>query len=31
MVYCIVLHYINSSCLQWFDIVGWVAGRASGL
>jgi len=22
---------LRRTCLQWFDAVGWVAGRASGL
>jgi len=29
--HCCVKGVISASCLQCFDAVGWVAGRASGL
>jgi len=28
---CISSLLCNSDCLQCFDVVGWMAGRASGL
>ena len=31
MKYCILFYFVAVFCLQCFDTVGWVAGRASSL